>query len=169
MTKIVEGANIVTSTTLNSFPSYFFTFSQISDSTELAGVFDQYRIDRIDARIVPAVTENLSSTAVIGRNYSVIDLDDSNAFTSMTDPLDYSNALVWEVNDPIQVTFVPHFAYAAFASGVFSSFANSPPRWIDCASPGVQHYGLKLALSSTNTAVTYTVQFRFHISLRTMH
>lgn len=169
MTKIVEASNIVTSTTVNTFPSYFFTFSQIADYTELAGVFDQYRIDRVDARIVPAVTENLSSTAVIGRNYSAIDLDDSNAFTSMTDPLDYSNALVWEVNDPMQISFVPHFAYGAFAAGVFSSFANSPPRWIDCASPGVQHYGLKLAMSSVNAAITYTVQFRLHISLRMMH
>lgn len=168
-TKIIDFANIVTSTTTATFRSYAFSLDQVSDQAELAGVFDQYRIDRVDCRFVPAVTETLTSTALIGKVYSVIDYDDANSFTSTTDPLDYSNCMVWEPTDPIQITLVPHLAIAAFGSGVFSSYANSKPRWIDCASPTVQHFGVKLAIGVLNTATTYTVQFRYHLTFRMSH
>jgi hypothetical protein len=167
-TKLVEKTNIVSSTTTGTFPSLVFRFSDLSDATELGSVFDQYRIDRVDVKILPNITEAISSTALLGRNYSVIDLDDSNAFTSITDPLDYSSSQSWGVMDPIQLSLVPHLAMAAY-SGVFTSFANSGPRWIDAASPGVEHYGVKLAIGSTTTAVTYTVTCRYHISLRFTH
>jgi len=60
----------------------------------------------------------------------------------------------------------PHIATAAY-SGVFTSFKNEPSTWIDVASPGVQHYGLKVAadVTSTNSVaikmfVRVWVQFR---------
>lgn len=169
VTKLVERANIITSTGSATFTSFNFQLADCSDVAEMTAVFDQYRIDRIDMRIVPNITESLSSTPVLGRNYSAIDLDDANAFTSLTDALDYNNVQVWEPTNPIQLTFIPRFAYAAFASGVFSSFANSKPRWIDAASTGVQHYGVKLAFGVTSTAITYTVTCRYHISFRMAH
>lgn len=169
MAKIVELSNIVSSTTAPVFRSLFFKFSDISDSTELGGIFDQYKFGKVSIRVVPNIKESISSTPILGRNYSVIDFDDANAFTSITDPLDYSNCRVHEPIDTMQVELVPHFAYSAFATGVFSSFANSAPRWIDCASPDVQHYGVKYAIGNTTTSITYTITCRYEIYLRMTH
>jgi hypothetical protein len=167
--KIVEGSTIVTNTVTPTFKSFFFTASDILDFNDLASVFDQYKLEYVEARLVPNITEAISSTPLSAKNYSCIDYDDANAFTSLNDPVQYSNCHVWEPTDPIQVAIQPRFAYAAFATGVFSSFANSKPRWIDCASPGVQHYGLKFAFGPGTTAVAYTVQFRYTISFRMSH
>jgi hypothetical protein len=158
-----------TSTLTETFAAYFFTFADLADAAELGVVFDQYRIDRIDYKFEPNITESLSSTPVSGRVATVIDLDDANLLTSTSDALDYSNCQTVKPVDTIQGTFVPHFAYSAFAFGVFSSFANKGPDWIDCASGGVQHFGLKIAASTTTTAVTYLPTFRYHISLRLSH
>lgn len=168
-TKIVEANNVVTSTSINTFKSFVFTAGDIPDYTGLSGVFDQYRLDRVDLRLVPNITESLSSAPVSGKIYSVIDFDDSNALTSISQASEYSNCMVWEPTDPIQVSFVPHFAYGAYGSSVFGSFANSKPSWIDAASGTVEHYGVKLAITPTTTAVTYTVQLRYHVSFRMNH
>jgi len=168
-TKIVEGTNLVTSTTINTFRSYVFAAADIGDFTGLSGVFDQYRLDRVDLRFVPNITETLSSAPLSGKVYSVIDFDDSNALTSASQASEYSNCMVWEPVDPIQISLVPHFAYGAYGTSLFSSFANSKPNWIDAASGNVEHYGVKLAITPTTTAVTYTVQLRYHISFRMNH
>ena len=99
---------------------------------------------------------------------ALIDFDDSNAPTSTTDLADYTNCVVSGPTEVIQGTLVPRFAYGAY-SGVFTSFANHKPDWIDAASPGVEHYGLKIAATTTNSAVTYTIMFRYHVSLRMSH
>jgi hypothetical protein len=168
MAKIVEKTNIVTSTTSAVFRSFAFSASECSDIAEMASVFDQYRLDRVDIRIVPNVTELLTSTPNLGRNYSVIDFDDANAFTSMTDPLDYNNCLAWEITDPICITLRPRLAVAAYA-GTFTGFANSRPMWIDAASSGVEHYGVKLAFGAMTTSITYTVTCKYYLVWRMSH
>jgi len=168
MTKIVERTNIVTSTTAAVHTGLAFKLSDCFDASEIASVFDQYRLDRVDIKMLPNVTESISSTSILGRNYTVIDFDDANALTSLTDYGDYSSARTWAVTDPMQLTLVPHYAVGAY-SGVFSSFANRRPGWIDIASPGVEHYGVKVGCGTTTTAVTYTVTCRYHFSFRMMH
>lgn len=169
MTKIMPFNDpFVTSSTLDTFRSFTFTFSDLYDASELAAVFDQYRLDRVDWRITPSITESLSSTPVVGTIYTCYDYDDANTFSSITDVYDYANAVSWKPTDVAQGSLVPHFAYGAY-SGVFTSFANKKPDWIDCASPGVQHFGLKLAATPTGTAVTYRITCRYHISLRMTH
>jgi len=169
MSKIVEKTNIVTSTTGAVFRSFAFSASECTDIAEMSAVFDQYRLDRVDIRIVPNVTELLTSTPNLGRNYSVIDFDDANAFTSMTDPLDYNNCLAWEITDPICITLRPRLALAAYAGGVFNGFTNRGPMWIDAASPAVEHYGVKLAFGSMTTSITYTVTCKYHFCWRMSH
>jgi len=57
-------------------------------------------------------------------------------------------------------------AVAAF-SGAFTSYSNVPAGWIDSASPGVQHYGLKLYFESTPFGViSYEYSVRAKVSFR---
>jgi len=167
--KTYQPAQIVTSTTGNTFRSYAFSISNLSDVVEMASVFDQYRITQVDCKFIPNITEALSSTPVAGTVASVIDFDDANVFTSLTDPLDYSSLSMWKPLETIQLTFKPRMAMGAYGSSVFGSFANVAPQWIDAASATVEHYGLKLAFGSTTTAITYSPIFRLHVEWRALH
>jgi hypothetical protein len=167
--KSYQPAQITTSTTLSTFRSYTFQISNLSDLTEMSSVFDQYRITQVDVKFIPNITESLSSAPLSGGVFSVIDLDDANLFTSITDPLDYNSLSIWKPMETVQLSFKPRLALAAYGSSVFGSFANSAPVWIDCASSTVEHYGLKMAWGTTSTAVTYSPVFRLHVEWRMQH
>jgi hypothetical protein len=167
--KTFQLTNVVTSTTVNTFRSYSFSVSSLSDITEMSGVFDQYRLCFVEVKFIPNITEAISSTPLSGLNYTVIDLDDANAFTSFSDALDYNSLGVWKPLETIQVAFKPRMAIAAYGASVFGSFTNSEPKWIDAASTTVEHYGLKTVFGSTTSSVTYVPIVRLHVEWRMMH
>lgn len=167
--KTYQPAQITTSTSVSTFRSYAISVSNFSDIVEMASVFDQYRITYVECKFVPNITEALSSTPLSGGVYSVIDLDDANLFTSVTDALDYNSLQTWKPMETIQVAFRPRVAQAVFGSSVFGSFANTVAPWIDAASATAEHYGLKIAIGTTTTAVTYSPFFRVHCEWRMAH
>jgi len=75
--------------------------------------------------------------------YVVIDYDDGTALTSANLASAYSNCVVLNPGESCERTFSPHMALAAYG-GAFTSYANVSPQWIDAASTGVQHYGVKV-------------------------
>jgi hypothetical protein len=167
--KTFQLTNVVTSTTVNTFRSYAFSVSSISDITEMSSVFDQYRISWVEVKFIPNITEAISSTPLSGLNYTAIDLDDANAFTSFTDALDYNSLGVWKPLETIQVSFKPRMAVAAYGASVFGSFANTEPMWIDAASSTVEHYGLKTVFGTSTSSVTYVPICRLHVEWRMQH
>jgi hypothetical protein len=167
--KTFQLTNVVTSTTVNTFRSYSFSVSSLSDITEMSSVFDQYRINYVEVKFIPNITEAISSTPLSGLNYTAIDLDDANVFTSFTDALDYNSLGVWKPLETVQVAFKPRIAIAAYGSAVFGSFANSEPKWIDAASTTVEHYGLKTVFGTSTSSITYVPIVRLHVEWRMQH
>jgi hypothetical protein len=159
---IDSGTFFTTSTTVNTYGSVNFTVNSIDQITQLAAVFDQYRIDLVECWL-----ENLNQETTNSHYVSVIDYDDSNALTVYQTANDYQNA----VDSGIQIghyrRFVPHVAVAAY-SGSFASFMNVTAPWIDCSSLTVQHYGLKVAAQPTQVASTITCCYRLTVSFRNL-
>jgi len=81
--------------------------------------------------------------------YSVIDYDDANALTTVAGALAYTNVIVTPMTNGHYRKWRPHIAVGAY-SGAFTSFKNEVSNWIDVASPGVQHYGLKVVADVTS-------------------
>jgi hypothetical protein len=143
----VVNSILTTSNTLQTFASWYYTVSLIDQISSFSSVFDQYKVNRLIVYIHPRVTTDtaysLSGAAV------VVDYDDANALTSFASALDYPNAAVGTIHDGFRVEFSPHIAVAAY-SGAFTSYKNEPANWIDMASTGVQHYGIKVAYEVTS-------------------
>lgn len=148
-----------------------FTFSQLSQYTSFSAVFDQYRIEEVQAVFRPMFTANQvsgSSTFYIPIFYVVIDYDDTTALTTAAQFLAYSNCNT-SMYETVSVCFRPHIAVAAYA-GAFTSYANAGPTWIDAGSPGVNHYGIKFGMDAGGAGQTsfqsFSITFRMRLSLR---
>lgn len=132
-------------------------------NSSLNSVFDNYRIISCKVAFHPYSGGANNSAAAIPPTTSAIDYDDSTA-TTVANLLQYDTAQTVPSGVYFERTFKPRVALAAY-SGVFTSFAQSKDQWIDMASLGVIHYGLKIGvpaaasgpsnLYSTTTTICY--------------
>jgi hypothetical protein len=156
-------------TTSTSIPTFFglsFTVNSLDNFSSLSAVFDQYRIDEISV-LVDSQINLASNGAELGQLYTVVDVDDASAPTTLAQLGGYSSCTM---SDGVLNHFhrwKPQFAIAAY-SGVFTSFA-ATTGWIDCASPSVQHYGLKGGSGATNSANVYVGMVQMQVSFRSEH
>jgi hypothetical protein len=165
-TQMMSIAVNTSSTTLAVFYAQAFLASYIDQISSLTAVFDQYRIDEIEVWIIPRIgVNNSSNTEDHGLFASVIDYDDYNSLTGFNQALDYTNVLVTNGKDGHYRRFKPHVAVAAY-SGAFTSFLNEESPWIDAASTGVQHFGLKTAWTATDSVYNQSIQALYHMSWR---
>jgi len=165
-TQMVATATNSSNTTVAVFFTQYFTASMVDQISSLTAVFDQYRIDEIEVWFIPRIgASNEGATVDQGLFASVVDYDDATALSTFAQALDYSNVMVTNGRDGHYRRFKPHCAIAAY-SGAFTSFVNEPSPWIDAASTGVQHYGVKTAWTATDVLYSQSIQARFHMSWR---
>jgi hypothetical protein len=161
-------AAIAQSSSVGSTLQINFTFANSVNDSSYAAVFDQYRIVAAEVIPTPRITEaNQVSPYPAGYLYTVLDYDDATALTSPSAAQDYSSCIITPVTEAVRRCVKPRIAMAAY-SGAFTSFANVADQWIDAASTGVIHYGIKciMDVGTASALVTYdleqvvVVQFR---------
>jgi len=146
---------------LNDFPA-----GSGSIVANMLTCFDQYRIDEVEAWLFSdAGNEVNQAPGGVGNLVSAVDLDDVSTPTTLQALMSYGSSLVSGGGAAHYHRWKPHVAIAAY-SGAFSSFANQPSPWIDSASPGVQHYGLKAGISTTLGTIPYNLIVRAKITFR---
>jgi len=130
-----------------------------TDLTALQTVFDQYKIEAVEFWITPQANVNLptaGSGAPVYANQprlvTVIDLDNAASVVDIYHASNYSSAVTTEPYEKQRRCFKPHIAYAAYGSGAFTSYANQQAGWVDIASSGVSHFGLKAACDMDGNA-----------------
>jgi hypothetical protein len=151
--------------------AYAFVLSAVPGYTEFTSLFDQYRI--VMVRVVYRPRWNFSAIASASSDINpllitVLDYDDASALT-ITQMLNYPSYKETRFDKDHARCIKPRIALGAYA-GTFTGFANEPASWIDCGSPGVQHYGVKYAVSGGvigqtalmdySTEVEYFLEFR---------
>jgi hypothetical protein len=155
-----------TSTTIEVDQAQGFSMTNVPDVSNFSSLFDQYRIALIEAWILPWDSNTAAVGEIPGLLASVVDYDDATS-TSYAQLMEYQNVLIGHTTQAHYRKFVPHVAVAAYGSGVFTSFANEVAPWIDMASTGVTHYGLKVACNvGTGTQRSFDLVCRFTIDLR---
>lgn len=133
---------------------------------DFTAVFDQYRIVAVEVAFLPYVNTVSVLGALQGRLFTAIDYDDVNAPGSANAVRAYNSCVITKPWESCMRTFVPHTAEAAY-SGAFTSFANKTNAWIDSASPGVKHYGVKYwAEPSTTTTSSWYVEVRLFVEFK---
>jgi len=147
----------ITSGSAPTFSTEFFVASSLDQVATFTALFDQYRVNWIELWVEPLQTSN-----VVTNLASVIDYDDATNLATYAQALDYNNVVVAPLTNGHHRVFTPHVAVAMY-SGAFTSFGNEISPWIDAASTGVQHYGVKLA-AETSTG-TYSIHGRFRVNV----
>lgn len=163
MTAEVPSSTFLTSsTTVEVKVGGYFILNNLNDITSLGNVFDQYRIDEIEAWLEPTV--QVDGTA-LGQLLSNVDYDDAAAPGSVAAHAEASNIITTNGLTSHYHRWKPHCAIATYA-GAFTSYANVVSPWIDFASPSVEHYGLKASTSVAGTAHVYTLRYRYHFTVK---
>ena len=145
--------------------SYFtfgidFNLSMLPNYTEFTALYDQYKFDRFEVRLIPFSTNaTLQSGATGSSNQSLAcilhtayDFDDSGVPTATAEGINQLE----ERQTYKMVNFFAGdgkgFTYSIYprvdvaikdTSAVYTAYSNDPPKWIDCNFPNVLHYGLK--------------------------
>jgi len=154
--------NITSSTSGYSYYSYYFLVSSIGNASTLAALFDQYRIVEIEWATIPHSSNGSdTSTTNMGRLTTVVDYDDAGALGSEQQALDYQNAITSSGGDGQYRRFRPHAATAAY-SGTFTAYMNVQSPWCDAASLNVQHYGIKMVWSPTDSTYDLDIIIVLH-------
>jgi len=143
--------------------AFNFQLSTFNGYTDFSATFDMYRLRAVSVRFDPMYKiGNLGTTNINPRLYTVIDYDDSNTIAPGS-LVQYDSCVVTPPDCGVVRTLIPRMALAAYAGGVFTSFANAQDQWIDIASPSVQHYGVKASLDPGNAGQTSLQSFTVHI------
>jgi hypothetical protein len=156
------------STTVPVFASLATVLNSFSIDNNISAVFDQYRIVQIESWLIPRQSTADTSTASPGMMISCVDIDDSNTPTTYAALTHYQSAVESPGIHGHYHRWTPHVAVAAY-SGVFTSFANEASPWIDVASDGVQHYGMKVASAVGTQANVYDLVVRAVFDFRGIH
>lgn len=131
-----------------------FQLSDLSNLSAISAMFDQYRIRAINVRffspyskVNTLVTYANAAPASPPALYltTVIDYDDVTPISqSGTEQYPSHKTVLLSCDEPIAhiVALKPRIAVASYG-GAFTSYANQASQWIDIASTGVNHYGVK--------------------------
>jgi hypothetical protein len=157
-----EATLLNTSSSVPTFQSWQFYVGGCAQATEYLALFDQYRVDLIEAWVRPTLPQGSSMFADM---VSCIDLDDANSPTSNDELEAHQRSMVASGGAGRYHTWKPHMATAVY-SGAFTSFANEPAGWIDSASPNVAHYGLKFGIGTEVVPQPYLMTFKLHCTFR---
>jgi len=157
-------AYLTTSTTVPVFNASVIVPSSFAGFSEYTGLFDQYKVDKAEVWLEPTAAQG---TSVFSTVSTAVDLDDANVPTSLVQVQSKQGSVTSLGSAGHYHVWVPHVALAAYGGGVFTSFANDKPHWIDAGSPSVQHYGFKIAMDATPAAaLVYRLTFKIHCSFR---
>jgi hypothetical protein len=161
-----------------SIPSHtgdYVTLSNLSDYTDLASLFDQYRIDRVEYQFI--YSQTMSPAAIPGANlapmpilYTVIDYDDASALSTTDQYLHYRSCKVSRLDKIVTLSLVPKLANGVY-NGSFGGYG-SCRQFVDSASPTVQWYGVKYCIdpqvygTGSNKIGELLLIKTFHLTLR---
>lgn len=144
-------STVTGSVTIDTNVPYSFTLNALPNATDLVKVYDEYRIDSVKMTFYPYINRTGVGTTV-GNPIALttLDFDDDNAF-NVADLEQYENCKVHDSRTAFSRTVIPAFAVAAY-SGAFTSYAQKRG-WVDCGSPSVKHYGIKVSFPQEQTSV----------------
>lgn len=154
---------ITSSTTVPVYSAFAPTLSGVAGYTEFTGLFDQYRMTELEIWLIPRVLGG--STGNPGLFITSIDYDDNALPASFSELEENNSSVTTGGNVGRYMKFKPHIAMAAYG-GAFTSYANQSDQWIDCGSPGVYQFGIKMAWTVTDQAYSYDLVTRYRLQFR---
>lgn len=159
----------------DQFGGFTYSLNSLPNYTDFTTLFDQYRVDKIRVTFYPRqnvtngtfpspTTDTVQSCQV----FSVVDLDDGNAPTSLNDVLQYQNLKTTRGLQVHSRTFKPGVEIAQTNNGTLAGSMVKMSPWLDCTVASVWHNGLKVVLQNTGgfAPITYDMKVDMWISCK---
>lgn len=170
----VGSADITQVAGSDAFQAYRFQINDITNTGDFTGLFDQYRFVAVKMEFRPRFNyANPGSVAAnkLPRLFSVIDYDDANVPTLISDLREYHSCKETNTFEDHVRLIKPRMATAALnAAAGLTSLVNEKAKWIDMAYLTVTHYGVKIGieggvggqtnLQSWSVDLVYMMEFR---------
>jgi hypothetical protein len=150
-----------TSTSAVTSKSYAFQISDLTGITDIASVFDNFRILGVEVLISPRI---------VGPNTDLLDLTtaldfDGNPAPTASGIAQYSTALTTSTNQQQIRSFRPMWANQVY--NTTTAYANGPSdQWLDIAYPTIPHYGLLLYSGIATTATDFRIDVKYTFEVR---
>lgn len=149
-----------------------FEAAQVINWSEIAALYDQYCIDKVQfvfELATPFISNGVYPYLVVAPDYT-----DVVAPSSVNAALELAQAKVFQFSPEktsFTVTLKPRPAMSAFATGLTSGFAvPSGDVWFSTESSTVDHYGLKYWIADYNNTISTITALRgfavFHFKVR---
>lgn len=162
-------STMITSASAETNFSFRFLLSNISGITDLASLYDAFKINWVEAMVYPDVQQTTCEATVnIGATYGFCAIDyDNDATQTIAQIEQYENCEVFSQLRPYTRRFVPRFLGAAISNSSVNQAAISQKGWIDFAADDTPHFGLLFDFPTASVHVNVLrVIFRFGISCR---
>jgi len=141
-----------------------FSLSDLAQKASWEAVFDQYRIEKVDVHMIPLwnhIDGHSLSAGVNATNpptHVVFDFDDSTSLASPTAALEYDHVQTIMPYDGLKISFRPKVTPALYAGGAFTGYGvDDSKAWMDIASDGIAHYGVKAWMNPTPATNTISL------------
>lgn len=150
---------VITSTSAaEGLYAFSFALSDAADYLHYTSVWDQYRLKEVDVIMIPLTLQSAPAT---GPGYALCyvapDYDDASTPANAVAMLSYANMAVLGPSEKYTFKISPCVDVAtttSAAAAINGSLSMRAP-WLDCSSPSVPHYGMKIAVTqSTSTNLT---------------
>jgi len=168
--KVELGTTILTSTNvIGGGYSFYFTLNDLPDVTSYVAIYDQYRINKVTAVIMPITQQDVpTSTASWAPLVTVIDYDDASVPTLYPAMLAYGSSMIHNNQQVIRRNFTPSVALGVSdGTNIVKSGVNQRV-WLDCAQAGIRHYGFKAFVKQqlTTRYHSYYIYFVYDVSFQ---
>jgi len=162
---------ITSSSAAEGLYAFSFALSDVPDYLNYVAVWDVFCIKEIMLTFIPVTLQSAPSTGpAYAFAYVAPDFDDATTPANSTSMLSYATVAVLGPREKYSCKFPPRIDVATTTSAAASvnGVMNVRNAWLDCSSPSVPHYGVKVAVTqSTSTSLTQWVMFaRYTIGFR---
>lgn len=141
--------------------AYPFALNQIPGSSDFTGLFDRYRINRIDLTFSWSLPYIAPGGGILHPTmYVYMDDDDAAIPITRNDVLERQAMQTFtfsEMNNTLTTTITPRWIQSR--AGISTNLAPKGT-WIDMATPAVQHYGVKGWVDYMNSGVANAITVR---------
>lgn len=139
------------------------TFNSLPDFSDFSNTFDEYRITKVDIKVLPKYVDNTSggdqNMAILGW-FTDDNSADLSGFQSSENPwLQRSNYKQCLLDKEVNISFTPKVQQMMYTG--LTSTAYSPKRspWLQMSDWAVPHYGLLMRVYCPNAASARTEEF----------
>lgn len=127
-----------------------FQLSSVIDAADLTSLYDRYKIVGVSLKIHYLHNSSfIPGQANLPTLYYAFDGDDANVPATPTDVAvkGYCKSRVLNANRPTVVYIKPRITKEIYNSPLTTGFSSEKACWLDCASSGIPHFGLKMAIT----------------------